>query len=203
MHSRNSFSGMGFRGALEFNPIRMQDNFSQLFLRVSSLSRSPQRLLYAEFFFGPRRRRGKHALIYVRISIYVRCAPTAPRGSQAWTPQPPFVILMSHYIFVWGVGGWNPKCETRCNAGSSWNSIFPWGSPTWPWALCPLKRFPSIRWYLSVQRVSLLPPLSIFTIKRRIYHIPPFSKLYSFTIYSSNPKYFAAIQMFRRTSSNA
>lgn len=89
-----------FRGALEFNPIRTQDNFSQLFLRVFSLSRSPQGLLYAEFFFGPRRRRGKHALIYVRISIYVRCAPTAPRGSQAWTLQPPFVILMSHYIFV-------------------------------------------------------------------------------------------------------
>lgn len=29
----------------------------------------------------------------------------APRGSQAWTPQPPFVILMSHYIFVWAWAG--------------------------------------------------------------------------------------------------
>lgn len=95
---------------LELNPIRMQDNFSQFFFRVSPLSRSPQRLLYAEFFFVPRRRRrGEHALIYVRISIYVRCVhPTAPRGSQAWTPQPPFVILMSHYIFVWAWAG-----ETR------------------------------------------------------------------------------------------
>lgn len=71
-----------------------------------------------------------------------------------------------------GVGGWNPKCETRCNAGSSWNSIFPWGSPTWPWALCPLKRFPSIWWYLFAQRVSLFPLLSIFSIKKRIYHCP-------------------------------
>lgn len=32
----------------------------------------------------------------------------APRGSQAWTPQPLFVILMSYYIFVWAWAG-----ETR------------------------------------------------------------------------------------------
>lgn len=170
----------------------MQDNVSQLFFRVSSLSRSPRGLLYAEFFFGPRRRRGKHALIYVRISIYVRCAPMAPRGSQAWTPQPPFVILMSHYIFVWA---WAGEARSVKHVVTPVLLEFhpPVGFTHVTVGLCdPLKRFPSIHVDIYPLSVSLLPPLSIFSIKRRIYHCAYHSpKFYSFSIYFSNSKYFA------------
>lgn len=171
----------------------MQDNLSQLFLRVFSLSRSPQRLLYAEFFFEPRRRRrGKHALIYVRISIYVRCAPTAPRGSQAWTPQPPFVILMSHYIFVWAWAG-----ETRSVKHVVTPVLLEFHPPAGlthvTVGFVPIERI-SVDFgdIYPLSAFRFFPPLSIFSIKRRIYHCSySFSEFYSFTIYFSNLKYFA------------
>lgn len=115
----------------------------------------------------------KRALLFMpRISIYVRCAhlcghPAGSRGPRG-APQSLFVILMSHYIFVWGVGGRSPKCETRCNARRVLLEFHPppraRGSPTTrSRALCraPLKRFPTIRKGVYPFSASFSLPLSL------------------------------------------
>jgi len=168
----------------------MRDNFSQLFLRVSSLSRPPQRLLYAEFFFESRRRRGISMHLFMSVLVFMLGAPMAPCGSQAWTPQPPFVILMSHYIFVWA---W--ASETR----SVKHVVTPVLLEFHP----PVGLTHVTVGFVSIEKISVDSVVSIrsahFVLfsffylfnKKTDLSLPlPFSEFYSFTIYSSNPKYF-------------
>lgn len=164
---------MDFRGGLlEFNPIRMQDNFSQLFLRVSSLYRVPPRDYSTQNFSSSHEGGAVSMYLFMFVLVFMLGVHLYGTPWLSGVDASAAICYSNVALYIClGVGGWSPKCETRCNAGSSWNSIFPWGSPTWPWALCLLKRFPSIRWYLSALSAfrSFLLFLS-FLIKRRIYH---------------------------------
>lgn len=70
-----------------------------------------------------------------------------------------------------GVGGWSPKCETRCNAGPPGIPSSRGVHPRDRGALWTIEKISvDSCGYLSAQRFAPLPPLSIFSIKRWIYH---------------------------------
>lgn len=77
--------------------------------------------LYAEFSTSSlrKRRRCIYALIYVRIRVFMLGTHLygTPRLSQAWTPSAAICYSNVALYICLGVGGWSPKCETRCNAG--------------------------------------------------------------------------------------
>jgi len=169
----------------------MRDNFSQFFLRVSSLSRPPPETALRRIFLRvTKEARYKHALIYVRISIYVRCAPMAPCGSQAWTPQPPFVILMSHYIFVWA---WADETRSVKHVVTPVLLEFhpPVGLTHVTVGFVPIEKI-SVDSVVSIRsaRFALFSFFYLFNKKTDLSLPLPFSEFYSFTIYSPNPKYF-------------
>jgi len=98
-------------------------------------------------------------------------------GAHLRTPRGPLGVDASAAIcysnvalyICLGVGGWNPKCETRCNAGPPGIPSSREASPTWPVGIVSGEKI-SVDSVVSIRSaVSLFPPPSIFSIKRRIY----------------------------------
>lgn len=99
---------------------------------------------------------------------------------------------MSHYIFVWA---WASETRSVKHVVTPVLLEFhpPVGLTHVTVGFVPIEKI-SVDSVVSIRsaRFASPPPLSIFSIKRRIYHCPyHFSEFYSFTIYSSNSKYFA------------
>jgi len=117
------------------------------------------------------------------VLVFMLDAPTAPRGSQAWTPQPPFVILMSHYIFVWAWAG-----ETRSVKHVVMPVLLEFHPPVRlthvTVGFVPIEKIfvdPVISIRSARFALSLSLSFSIFSIKRQIYHCL-YSILWNFTL---------------------
>lgn len=78
---------------------------------------------------GLRANRSKDIYLFMRVLVFMSVRGHGswhPAAREAWMLQPVFVILMSHYTFVWGRGRVTRSVKhVVTRSRSSWNSIQP------------------------------------------------------------------------------